>query len=298
MKRIIAMLLAAAMLGVPETFPEDSSPDADITEETETEEFVFIDTKKIDQEIKEIIKKSGAKEENISIAVEFTATGETYYYNADKWMYTASLCKLPVAMTFAHMLKTGEIESSPIKGSRTGRTREALALEKILVNSNYSWYSNTAKKIYGRVETVKQREQDIEYSGMDEALIPEDFSTAQKYSARFFLGIIEELYENAEEYPTVVDYMKKASPKYYLRRKIEKKFEVAQKYGDDRNVVHAAGIIYTDCPILIVVMTENKVNSTGMSVIGNAAEYFANQAAEWSAAYLASVTEEPQNNAG
>ena len=81
LKRIIAMLLAAAMLGVPETFPEDSSPDADITEETETEEFVFIDTKKIDQEIKEIINKSGAKEENISIAVEFTATGETYYYN-------------------------------------------------------------------------------------------------------------------------------------------------------------------------------------------------------------------------
>ena len=288
MKELIALLLAAVMLGTSTGTADEASPEPETPEAVQESEKSFLDADRLDEDVREILKKAGAKEENVSVALKFPETGETYYFNADRWLYTASLCKLPVAMTYAHKLKTGELEK------KKGKSGDTYALEKILVNSSYSYYSNIAKKIYGKVNTQEEKAQALAYSGLDEDLVPEDYLTSQRYSARFFLGIVEELYENSEEYPEVIDKMKKASPVTYFRLKIRKKYPVAQKYGSDRDVVHAAGIIYTDCPILLVVMTTGKDDSVGNRVIGNIADYFAAEATEWSAACIPPVEEDTE----
>lgn len=279
MKRLIAMLLATAMLGAPADLLGKTTGGTEEKTVKKTE-MTFIDSKALDEGIEKLLKEQRVDSSLVSVALEFTATGETYYYNADQWMYTASLCKLPVAMTYAHMLKTGELKPSTKSGG------DEYVLKKILIESNYPNYANVASKIYGSVESIAQRTQDVAYSKFDTDLLPNYFYNSQKYSARFYLGIIRELYDNSEEYPDVIEYMKQASPDKYFRETLGEKYEIAQKYGSANKVVHAAGIIYTDCPVLLVITTNNQSDASGNKIIGKVSEYLANQAADWSDAYL------------
>ena len=122
----LALLLgpfaAQALAAAPEETPapeaeETPSPEAEETpspeEETEAERPAslprFVDdgelTAVVEQALTEALAPARLSYVPFSVAVHFTRTGETWYYNADEWYYTASLYKLPMIMRFSRWRK-------------------------------------------------------------------------------------------------------------------------------------------------------------------------------------------------
>ena len=97
------------------------------------------------------LKELKADPDHVSIALKNTVTGEYYYYNADRWMYTASLYKLPVCMTFSHMLKTGELEPGTMTLS------DDAAMGKVLEMSNNTWIGKLEIAVYGSRNCQKEK---------------------------------------------------------------------------------------------------------------------------------------------
>lgn len=268
MRRAIALLFAAFLL---------VSFSCAYAEETGPEKWPVIDSAVLDAMIEDNLSKMKVDAKSVSVAMYYTGSGEYYYFNADNWIYSASLYKMPVCMTYSHGIKDGEFTANTMS-----RTDDSI-FERILGHSDYSWVTRLEKYMYGdRDCIVKMRKQDLEYAHFDEAQLPRDYFKSSKYSARFYLGIIEELYNNSDEYPKVIEYLTGATPTKYFCRNLGDKYPVAQKYGSDNGVVHAAGIIYTDNPILLVIMTDNKADSVGNRIIGTLSENIVECIEEWS----------------
>ena len=259
-QRIISFLLAFILI-------LSSLPGA-LAEEADSENIAeAFDTENMDAVVEECLKELRADPSHVSVAFKDTASDRYYYYNADRWIYTASLYKLPVCMSYANRLKNGEAEADSLA------LPDDEVFRKVLEFSDYCWVVKLANEMYGTSRTNESmRRQDLEYAGFSEEDLPKNFFSKSLYSARFCLAIVEELYENAGEYPNVIEHMKLASPDKYLRKNLGDEYEIAQKYGSDLRCVHAAGIIYTDSPILIVIMTDEQFDRTGNAIIGALAE--------------------------
>lgn len=268
-RKAISLILAAEM------FLSGAGAVEDNAEQDSNESWV--NSEELDEYIDNMLSKLRIEKKSVSVAMMFTGTGEHYYYNADSWMYSASLYKMPVCMTYSHKIKTGEIKANSLSGN------DAYIYDKILGHSDFCWVSRLEQFMYGNGNSIQRmREQDLEYSGFDKSGLPFNFYRSSMYSARFYLGIVEELYNHSEEYPDILDYMTGATPTKYFCRNLGDKYAIAQKYGSDAGCVHAAGIIYTDEPILLVIMTFNKSDASGNRIIGTISEEFANRADEWS----------------
>ena len=269
-RSISALLILAALISASCTLAEAEEAVSGVS---------CVDCDELDTIIDSILSELRVDKNTVSVALKYTGTGEYYYYNADRWMYSASLYKMPVCMTYSHKIKTGELEANSLSGN------DAYVYDKILGHSDFSWVTRLSHLLYGNGNNTKAlREQDLIYSGYDENVLPEAYFGNSIYSARFYLGIIEELYNNSSEYPNVLENMTGATPTKYFCRNLGSKYPVAQKYGSDAGSVHAAGIIYTENPILLVIMTTNKNDAAGNRIIGTISESLVKCVEDWSSA--------------
>ena len=271
---LLALLLSAVVICPCIAFAEetDAEPPAE-------ESFSVLDAEALDREIESIITSMNRDKKTVSVALYFTGTGETYYYNADRWWYTASLFKLPLTMKVASMQKNGELDPDALKLNADLETIK----RKILVYSDNSWAYGLQEKVF-HDDLAYIRGNDLSYSiGFDEKDLPAKFYKSYLYSARFFLGIVRELYENSEEYPHVLEYMLEASPTKYFHRVLEDRYAIAQKYGSAGHVCHAGGIIYTPDPVLLVVMNSGVEDLAGNKMIGEISARVAALAEDWHA---------------
>ena len=109
MKRTVSFIMAALLAVL--LFPAAALAEAaDGSGEIVTASVSVIDEAELDAEIERIIDSSGRNRESVSVALYYTGTGEYYYYNANRWWYTASLFKLPLVMKMANMKKYDEID--------------------------------------------------------------------------------------------------------------------------------------------------------------------------------------------
>lgn len=276
MKRIVSFITAAALALM--LLPAAASAQAaDGSGDILTASVSVIDEAALDKEIERIIKSSGRSADSVSVALYYTGTGEYYYYNANRWWYTASLFKLPMVMKITRMEIEGELD----KNALVMNTDLEEAKEKILRDSNNSWAYGLLDKIF-KNDLKKVRRNDLGYSeGFPEEELPAKFFGAYLYSARFYLGIIKELYSHASDYPNVIRYMCEASPTKYFHRELGDSYRIAQKYGSASHVVHAGGIIYTPEPVLLVVMNNGVEDLAGNRAIGQISAYIASCAEEW-----------------
>lgn len=310
-RRLIVWLLALALLlgagavpafaGAPEETPAatEELPPAETeeapaeteevpaeTEEApaETEEvpvgakssLIFADDGELTAVVEQALEESlyGTRLTNVplSVAVCFTRSGEIWYYNADEWYYTASLYKLPMIMRFTRMTEEGELaDQLPIFTDQNEYIKQ-----RCLIYSDNSWAGALWRNLFTE-DGVMQRIA-LEYSHFPENELPPEYAGNMIYSARFMLGIVQELYDNAELYPNVIDYMKQAQPNEYFRHELEGVYEVAQKYGSADGFNHTAGIIWTPSPILLVVMSNRLAVQLGDQTIGHVAAAVADYA--------------------
>ena len=186
------------------------------------------------------------------IAYYNTVTGEEYDLNGETYFYAASLYKVPLNMYLSELVYKGELGYTD---EIFGISYEALQRSSVQFSSNIS--SDLLQQYIGSQQQYLDAVRPF-YADEDE-----DFNTRHTYyntfTAKQFLHALKMLYAEPERYPGVLDRMRDANPGAYFKLK-ERRFVIAQKYGyyydDDLGAINAIGVIYTDEPILLVMMSK------------------------------------------
>lgn len=212
-----------------------------------------IRTEEIESLFDSYMKENDFDPELVSIAYEYTATGERWYHREDQWYYSASLYKVPLMMLLTEREYQGELTKESVINGMTLETIE----EEVLVNSNNPIAYSTLLYI---AQPDVCRRMFCGYSDLPEDYYTWDFYGGSYFTARFMTDVMSTLYENAEQFPRMTDCLKRAQPDHFFRLKLGNQWEIAQKYGtyqdeDGTDWNHTSGIVYTPHPFILTVMT-------------------------------------------
>lgn len=266
-KRLPVLLLCLAMLM--------SLPLTAKAEEAENEGFRASSQEEFDSIIEQFMADYRLGEDYLSVGFIFTGTGEEYYFNPDYELYSASMYKVPLLMTVEKKILEGEIDPDTKILNYSLDWLE----EQILVNSNndcahwiLSWFWD---------HDSDARHEWPELAGMKQEDFGSDFYDCSRFTARFMTRLMYNLWETPENYGRVLGFLKLAQPDHWFRYRLEGKYEIAQKYGAYELVKHTSGIIYTENPIILTVMTTSCPDSDAR--IGDLAERMAAYSEEMTA---------------
>lgn len=205
----------------------------------------------LDAAVGALFEEYDLSERNFALGFRALSDGTEYWYNADKLFETASLYKLPLNMYFYELEAAGEIASDePIYGVPLDYCHE-----QSLVYSNNELSQNMIDWIgsYRQFKDIA-----FGYTGLDDSLRGFDYYASGGFTARMMVGMLQTLWDDPETFGQEIDYLKEANPGEYLESG-ECGLEVAQKYGyehyDGILNICIAGIVYTDEPFLITVLT-------------------------------------------
>lgn len=196
---------------------------------------------------------------DVSVGYYYSRTGESAFFDADKFMYSASLYKVPNCMLLEELENAGEITRDTKMYGFTVEQQEYAAI----VNSDNDRGHDIVRYLGGEEYGDKCSDRFIKYTSLDEDYFTDErFTGDSYYTARFYTEILTYLFNHSAEYPHVLEFMKQTQPGHYLHTMSDDVYEIAQKYGeypdkDDGPVYHAAGIIYCPTPIVVTVMTRN-----------------------------------------
>lgn len=233
---------------------------AALAQEPEGGEESLIDEDRLNQWMDDYLKAHDLEHswQDVSVGFCYTATGDCWYYNADVFMYSASLYKVPVCMLIAEKEAAGDVTpETRIQGS-TLQYLESSALTYSNNDSGHVLVSYLGGSYQGKCSDMS-----IPYTSLAEGYFVQDFFDLSYFSARYMTQLMQTLYEGGEErFPHVIEYLLPAQPGEYLKLTLGDKYEVAQKYGafaekNGNNNNHIAAIVYTPTPVIITVMTRN-----------------------------------------
>ena len=281
--RIISWAVAVVLLcslGAQAFAAEATSPAA-----AEVSSAGIIDASELQKMMDDFVEEYGLNTRNRSISIGFCylKTGDTWYYNVDKWYYSASLYKVPVAMLLAEREVAGEIAADTYYENQYSSGDLETLERRSLVDSN----NNTGHAMVewmGGSYAGKCADQIIKFTNLPTSYFNQDFYDVSYYNVEFYTQVLQTLYNNPDSYPRVLDYMKQAQPGAYLRTNLEGTYEIAQKYGafeevksnPTKNNNHVGGIIYTPNPIIVTIMSVNMENFNKR--IGDLGKMFADYA--------------------
>ncbi len=205
----------------------------------------------LDAAVGALFEEYDLSERNFALGFRALSDGTEYWYNADKLFETASLYKLPLNMYFYELEAAGDIASDePIYGVPLDYCHE-----QSLVYSN----NELSQLMVDWIGSYRQfKEIAFGYTGLDESERSFDYYASGGFTARMMVGMLQTLWDDPETFGQEIDYLKEANPGEYLESG-ECGLEVAQKYGyeyyDGVLNICIAGIVYTDEPFLITVLT-------------------------------------------
>ena len=204
--------------------------------------------------IERYLTEKGLQRTRFLIGWRDLESGEEWYRGGDTFMEAASTYKLPLAMVYADKIAAGELTED----DKVGQYRLGDALEVMLIDSN----NFAAQRLRDNLslDFVEYREMLVPYGGLDADSLPKGFYTANQFSPRFLINTLQTLYDNADKYEMLLDYMKLARQDSFLSL-YSGELEVAHKYGSDENFVCDTGIVYAERPFLITVMTYDVGNA-------------------------------------
>lgn len=249
-KNVIAAFLAAVLafsnLFIPAHAEESSDKDA-----PECAEYT-LDGKTWDELIEEFYSTRHLENGYASFGYYNTVTGETHFYDEDRWLVGASIYKLPLAMLYAEKINAGELSLEDIVWDAKLET----LLYRMVVNSNNEDADTLCKHFGGFKE---MRRGFLKYFGTDEESVEDIYWHNNNFTARHMLNCLKYLYEHSEDYEYIINLMLIASPDRNFKSK-EQSFEIAHKYGyvpgDYGDHYNDTAICYTDDPICIVMLTQ------------------------------------------
>ena len=197
---------------------------------------------------------------SFSIGFCYTGTGDSWYYDADIWMYSASMYKVPVAMLLAEKVASGELTQESIVNGTTVEYVESTALTYSNNDSGHSMVSYLGGTYGGKCSDMTEK-----FTDLPADYFSSDFIDVSYYTARYMTQVMKTLYDGGDEkFPHVIEYLLQAQPGAYFKRipEMENQYQIAQKFGsyeepNGNNNNHCTAIIYTPTPIIVTVMTRN-----------------------------------------
>lgn len=272
-KRLVCVLLSGAFFlaaAVPARAAE-VTPElvyysaAENPELWEDSAFSVIDSAELTKAVNGWMTEYGANDTQFALSYCFTGTGETWSYNGDAFFQGRSLYKLPLIMGIARDVADGILsQDGTVLGMKVNYVEE-----RALIRSNNP-VSEAAMNYYedrGGFYAFA-----AELSGLAEPENLTELVASNRFSSNMMLRYLTELFTNEEKYPNVIDCMLQANPGQYFAG-VDYRWRVAHKYGGGEGTTNDAGIIYTDTPFLLVVMTEHYVPNADI-LLAQIAEYF------------------------
>lgn len=205
----------------------------------------------LDAAVGALFEEYDLSERNFALGFRALSDGTEYWYNADKLFETASLYKLPLNMYFYELEAAGEMASDEsIYGVPLDYCHE-----QSLVYSN----NELSQAMLDWIGSYREfKDIAFGYTGLDESERGFDYYASGGFTARMMVGMLQTLWDDPETFGQEIDYLKEANPGEYLESG-ECGLEIAQKYGyehyDGILNICIAGIVYTDEPFLITVLT-------------------------------------------
>ena len=223
--------------------------------------------------INEIMIENNLNENNFFFFFYNIEEKKYYFYNENTYFTAASTIKVPVAMLYYDKIADGELNLSDTllynsddyevgDGSTAAdysvgeRIPISYLLEQTIVNSD-----NTALNILvNSIGYQKCKEELTKYSDIE---LIEDFYSSNVANVSYYYDVLQYLYQNADKYSELIEYMKISSGGEYLKANIPQ-YEVAHKYGSYDGYVHDYGIIYGQNTYLIGVFTKGIANASDL----------------------------------
>lgn len=240
-----ALVLVLMLCSVPCAFAEEE-PEG------------IIDDRELTALVESFMGERGLSNRSFSLGFWYSGTDESWYYNGDAWFYPASMYKVPLIMLLSERVKNGELTQETEIGGYPVSTIE----EYILTYSNNDW-AHTIRAWFGGDEVWRQDAR--QYATLTEDEYDPDYMQYCYFSNRYMTEVMRTLFTESERFPNVIECLLEAEPSHFFRRNMEGRFRIAQKYGsytegngDDYN--NATGIIYTENPCIVTVMTRNVSN--------------------------------------
>ena len=205
----------------------------------------------LDAAVGALFEEYDLSERNFALGFRALSDGTEYWHNADKLFETASLYKLPLNMYFYELEAAGEMASDEsIYGVPLDYCHE-----QSLVYSN----NELSQLMVDWIGSYRQfKEIAFGYTGLDESERGFDYYASGGFTARMMVGMLQTLWDDPETFGQEIEYLKEANPGEYLESG-ECGLEIAQKYGyehyDGVLNICIAGIVYTEEPFLITVLT-------------------------------------------
>ena len=278
----ILLLAATCTAAFAEAAPAAGAaavPGAD-TQLPAAEDSGIIDAAALQQWMDNFAQEHNLKQDYMRFSVGFwySGTGDSWYYDADQWMYSASLYKVPVSMLMAEKEAAGELTKDSVVN---GTTLEYLESTALVYSNNDSGHSMVSW--LGGTYAGKCSDMTIKFTDLPDSYFDQDFYDVSYYTARYMTQVMRTLYQGGDaKFPHVLDYLKQAQPDDYYNRNAALKgsYTIAQKFGayeegNGNNNNHCAAVIYTPNPIVVTVMTRNVGDYQNIiaEVGGHLAEY-------------------------
>ena len=249
LRRMLLLLLVLLLLPHPAALAEEAGERESILDEDYLNDWT-----------ENYLRENGLDQawQDFSVGFCYTATGDCWYYNADVFMYSASLYKVPVSMLAAEKVAAGELSQ---EDDSMGVSLSYLEESALIYSNNDS--GHMLVHLMGGTDWGKCSDQLIRYTDLDESYFTPDFYGSSFYTARFMTQVMRTLYAGGEErFPHVIACLLQAQPEGYMNLSMKDRWPVAQKYGayeeaGGPNNNHVSAIIYTPNPIIVTVMTRN-----------------------------------------
>ena len=249
---------------------EESTTEKTDVKETNLEEIIDTNIEKL---INQIMVENNLNENNFFFFFYNIEEKKYYFYNETMYFTAASTIKVPVAMLYYDKIADGELslsdtliysnddfevgDGSTVADYSVGdRIPISYLLEQTIVNSD-----NTALNILVHslgYETCKEA-----ITKYTDAELTEEFYSSNVANVLYYYDVLQYLYQNADKYSQLIEYMKISSGGEYLKANLPQ-YVVAHKYGSYEGYVHDYGIIYGKNTYLIGVFTKGIANANDL----------------------------------
>ena len=193
------------------------------------------------------LSEKGLGVRSITIGWRDPESGEEWYLGADVFSEGASTYKLPLCMLFADRVAEGSLT----REDKLGAWTVDQAVREALVRS-----SNNAADVLRHAVSDNQvvyRTAIAQNCGLPLEELPSGYYTANQFSPRYLIGVLQTLYDHEEKYGWLIDYMKQAQPDSFFSR-WRGGYEVAHKTGNALGYICDTGIVYAPRPFLLTAM--------------------------------------------
>jgi beta-lactamase class A len=190
-----------------------------------------------------------------------------YGFSQKEIFPAASLMKLPVMLCFYQEVEKGNLnletkytlsEKDKVSGAGILQGKPAGSAYSYLQLVEYmgQYSDNTAFKVVRRVLGDEKIQQTIDKLGMDDTSLT-DFETTPQDMGLFFQKLYEGRIVSNQHRDQMLGFLTKTSFEDWLPAGLPKEIRFAHKIGKDLGTFSDAGIVLTNQPYVIVVMSKN-----------------------------------------